>query len=130
AFVARRLVTESAAVVFAVRRPDAGQDLAGLAELVVSGLPDGDAQALLESVITGPLDEQVRDRIVAETRGNPLALLDLARGLTPAGPVGGVLGRVTAGAPQRAPRPGRGHRPRHRSRSSRLAPRARSDWAR
>ena len=82
AFVARRLVTESAAVVFAVRRPDAGQDLAGLAELVVSGLPDADAQALLESVIIGPLDEQVRDRIVVETRGNPLALRELARGLT------------------------------------------------
>jgi len=97
AFVARRLVTESVAVVFAVRRPGAGQDLAGLAELVISGLPDGDAQALLESVITGPLDEQVRDRIVAETRGNPLALLELARGLTPEELAGGIgLPCVTA----------------------------------
>jgi hypothetical protein len=88
---------ESVAVVVAMRGPDAGQDLAGLAELVVSGLPDGAAQALLESVITGPLDEQVRDRIVAETRGNPLALLDLARGLIPGEPAGGIgLPRLTA----------------------------------
>ena len=216
AFVARHLVTESVAVVFAVRQPGAEQDLAGLAELVVYGLPDGDAQALLESVITGPLDERVRDRIVAETRGNPLALLELARGLTPEELAGGIglpcvtarpgrieegfrrqlmplpsatrrlllvaaaepagdpllvwhaadrlgvqataaapaaaaglieFGRhvrfchplarsavyrasLTARAPQRAPRPGRGHRPRHRSRSPRLAPRARSNWAR
>ena len=90
AFVARHLVTESVAVVFAVRQPGAGQDLAGLAELVVSGLPDGDAQALLESVITGPLDERVRDRIVAETRGNPLTLLELARALTAEELAGGI----------------------------------------
>ena len=97
AFVARRLVTESVAVVFAVRSPGAGQDLTGLAELVVSGLPDGAARALLESVIIGPLDEQVRDRIVAETRGNPLALLELARGLTPEELAGGIgLPCVTA----------------------------------
>ena len=97
AFVARRLVTESVAVVFAVRSPGAGQDLTGLAELVVSGLPDGAARALLESVIIGPLDEQVRDRIVAETRGNPQALLELARGLTPEELAGGIgLPCVTA----------------------------------
>ena len=72
-------------------------DRPGLAEFVVSGLPDGDAQALLESVITGPLDEQVRDRVVAETRGNPLALLELARGLTPGELAGGIgLPCVTA----------------------------------
>ena len=53
-------------------------------ELVVEGLAAGDARALLDSVLTGPLDVQVRDRIVAETRGNPLALLELPRGLTPA----------------------------------------------
>jgi len=55
-----------------------------LPELVVQGLCDGDAHALLGSVIRGPLDDHVRDRIVAETWGNPLALLELRRGLTPA----------------------------------------------
>ncbi|HET9969586.1 MAG TPA: AAA family ATPase [Streptosporangiaceae bacterium] len=97
AFVARRLVTEPVAVVFAVRQSGTEQDLAGLAELLVSGLPDGDARALLDSVITGPLDERVRDRIVAETRGNPLALLELARAVTPEELAGGIgLPCVTA----------------------------------
>ena len=87
AFVARRLLAESAALVFAVREP--GGELAGLPELVVEGLGDADARALLASVIPGPLDERVRDRIVAETRGNPLALLELPRGVTPAELAGG-----------------------------------------
>src|SRR5262249_51271150 len=90
AFVARRLAAGPVAVVFAVRQPGAEQDLAGLPELVVGGLADGDARALLDSVIYGPLDEQVRDRIVAETWGNPLALLELPRGLTPEELAGGV----------------------------------------
>src|SRR3954452_4168007 len=77
AFVARRLLAESIAVVFATRAQS--QELAGLPELVVDGLREDDARALLGSVITGPLDERVRDRIVAETRGNPLALLELPR---------------------------------------------------
>ena len=58
-------------------------------ELVVEGLREDDARALLDSVLAGPLDERVRDRIVAETRGNPLALLELPRGLTPAELAGG-----------------------------------------
>jgi DNA-binding CsgD family transcriptional regulator len=90
AFVARRLEIEPIAVVLAMRQPGAEQDLAGLAELVVHGLPEGDARALLKSVITGPLDERVRDRIVAETQGNPLALLELARRLTPEEMAGGI----------------------------------------
>ena len=77
AFVARRLEAESVGLVFAVREPAGERHLAGLAELVVGGLDDGDARALLEAVVAGPLDERVRDRIVAETRGNPLALLEL-----------------------------------------------------
>ena len=81
-FVARRLAAEPVGLVFAARVP--GDDLAGLPELMVEGLPEADARALLDSVVTGPLDERVRDRIVAETRGNPLALLELPRGLTPA----------------------------------------------
>ena len=56
---------------------------------MVEGLRDGDARALLDSVLAGPLDARVRDRIVAETRGNPLALLELPRGLTPAELAGG-----------------------------------------
>src|SRR5256885_5212849 len=89
-FVARRLLADSVALVFAVRQSDEEQLLAGFPELVVEGLREGDARALLRSVISWPLDEQVRDRIVAETRGNPLALLELPRGLTPAELAGGV----------------------------------------
>ena len=88
-FVARRLLAERVALVFAVREPSDGFELAGLPEIVVRGLADGDARALLDSVIVGPVDERVRDRIVAETRGNPLALLELPRGLTPAELAGG-----------------------------------------
>jgi DNA-binding CsgD family transcriptional regulator/tetratricopeptide (TPR) repeat protein len=87
AFVARRLVAESVGLVFAARDP--GEELAGLPELVVEGLGEADARALLEATLTGPLDARVRDRIVAETSGNPLALLELPRGLTPAELAGG-----------------------------------------
>src|SRR5580693_2620047 len=79
AFVARRLLAEPAALVFAAH--ELGEEFRGLPELAVGGLRDGDARELLSSVITGPLDERVRDRIVAETRGNPLALLELPRGV-------------------------------------------------
>src|SRR3954449_7203641 len=81
AFVARRLLAESVGVIFAVRTGGEERDVAGLPELVVEGLPDDDARTLLASAIRGPLDERVRDRIVAETRGNPLALLELPLGL-------------------------------------------------
>jgi hypothetical protein len=89
AFVARRLLAESVAMVFAQREPSGDQDLSGLPELAVTGLSDADARALLESVVPGRLDERVRDRIVAETRGNPLALAELTRGLTAAELAGG-----------------------------------------
>jgi DNA-binding CsgD family transcriptional regulator len=100
-FVARRLQAESVALVFAVREPNAEPGLIGLPELVVEGLRDDDARALLASAIRGPLDEHVRERIIAETRGNPLALLELPRGLTPAGLAGGF------GAPHLLPLSGR-----------------------
>jgi DNA-binding CsgD family transcriptional regulator/tetratricopeptide (TPR) repeat protein len=87
AFVARRLDTESVGLVFGTRAPD--DMLTGLPELVIDGLRELDARALLESVLTGPLDERVRDRIVSETRGNPLALLELPRGVAPAELAGG-----------------------------------------
>src|SRR6516165_10030396 len=77
-FVARRLGADPVGVVFAAREP--GVELAGLPELEVTGLRDDDARALLESALAGPLDPRVRDMIVAETRGNPLALLELPRG--------------------------------------------------
>ena len=81
AFVARRLLAEKIALVFATREP--GDALAGLPELHVGPLGRRDARALLESVLPARLDERVLERIVAETRGNPLALLELPRGLTP-----------------------------------------------
>ncbi len=89
AFVARRLGAESVGLVFAVREPSGERHFEGLPELAVGGLDDRDAHELLATVVTGPLDERVRDRIVAETRGNPLALLELPRGRTPAELAGG-----------------------------------------
>ena len=86
-FVARRLAAEPVALVFAARDP--GADLAGQPELVIEGLRADHARALLDSALAGPLDARVRDLIVAETRGNPLALLELPRGLTPAELAGG-----------------------------------------
>jgi DNA-binding CsgD family transcriptional regulator len=77
-FVARRLLAEPVALVFAAR--DGGAEaLAGLPELAITGLSDGEARELLSSVIPGRIDERVRDRIVAETRGIPLALLEVPR---------------------------------------------------
>ena len=90
AFVARRLLAEPVALVFATREP--GEEYRGLPELLVGGLREGDALELLSSVIRGPLDERVRDRIVAETRGNPLALLELPRGVPVVPGVPGVPG--------------------------------------
>jgi DNA-binding CsgD family transcriptional regulator len=89
AFVARRLLAERIAMVFAVREPTDVNELSGLPDLVVGGLTDGDARLLLAAAMPGRLDERVRDQIVAETRGNPLALLELPRGLKPAELAGG-----------------------------------------
>jgi DNA-binding CsgD family transcriptional regulator/tetratricopeptide (TPR) repeat protein len=86
-FVARRLLAESVALLLATR--ETSEELEGLPRLIVEGLRDGDARALLASAVRVPLDEQVRERLVAETRGNPLALLELPRGLTPAELAGG-----------------------------------------
>jgi hypothetical protein len=86
-FAARRLGADPVGLVFAARDP--GADLVGLPELEVTGLGDDDARALLASAVAGPLDARVADLIVAETRGNPLALLELPRGLAPAELAGG-----------------------------------------
>ena len=98
-FAARRLAADPVGLVFAAREPAA--ELAGLPELEVGGLGDDDARALLEAALAGPLDARVRDLIIAETRGNPLALLELPRGLTPAELAGGF------GLPGAAPLTGR-----------------------
>jgi DNA-binding CsgD family transcriptional regulator len=86
-FVARRLHTESLVMLFASRGPTA--ELTGLPELVVEGLDAADARGLLASVMPGRVDERVADQFVAEARGNPLALLELPRGLCPSELAGG-----------------------------------------
>jgi DNA-binding CsgD family transcriptional regulator len=97
AFVARRLKAESIALVFAEREPGELDELAGLPELRLEGLSDVHARELLGSVVSGPLDERVAERIVAETHGNPLALLELPHGSSPAELTGGFT--VTAALP-------------------------------
>src|ERR1700733_8003693 len=92
AFVARRLMAESVALVFAVREPSQEETFAGLPELILGGLNDEDARGVLGVAIAGRVDERVVERILAETRGNPLALLELPRGLTAAELAGGVGG--------------------------------------
>src|SRR5690348_7451761 len=101
AFAARRLLAEPIALIFAVREPGDDHELAGLPGLAVTGLGDADARTLLASAVGGRLDARVADLIVAETRGNPLALLELPRGLAPAELAGGF------GLPGAAPLTGR-----------------------
>jgi DNA-binding CsgD family transcriptional regulator len=92
AFVACRLDAESVAIVVGTRDPVLAANLAGVAELALEGLSDADARALLASVIPGRLDERVRDRIMAECGGNPLALLELPRGVTTTAELAGGFG--------------------------------------
>jgi DNA-binding CsgD family transcriptional regulator len=88
-FVARRLRAESVAILLAVREPTDGHDFDGLSELTLEGLADQDAATLLESAVPGRLDDHIAERIVAETRGNPLALLELPSRMSPAELAGG-----------------------------------------
>ena len=88
AFVARRLLAERVGLVLAIRESADGRGLEGLPECLVEGLGAADAGRLLDAMIPGPLDARVRDRILAEAGGNPLALVELAR----AGPEVSVAG--------------------------------------
>ena len=97
-FAARRLAVERIAIVFAAR--EMGQALQGLPEVDVEPLGYRDARALLESVLPSPLDDQVLERLIVETRGNPLALVELPRDLTPSQLAGGF--GVAAAAPLHA----------------------------
>ena len=101
-FVGRRLLAEPIALVFAARTPTASPDhLTGLPELRLSGLGQGPARALLATVTSGPLDESVRARIIEETRGNPLALLEFGRSLSSAELAGGFALPDTGDLPAR-----------------------------
>src|SRR5262249_29014933 len=95
AFVARRLLAERVSLVIATRAPI--EELRGLPELGVEGLRNADARTLLASVLRVPLTEAVGERILAESRGNPLALLELPRGLTTV-ELGSVFGASDAPA--------------------------------
>jgi DNA-binding CsgD family transcriptional regulator len=101
AFVARRLQAESVVLLFAQREPGEPDEIAGLPDLPLRGLPAGSAAELLASAISGPLDDRVQNRILAEAHGNPLALLELPRELSPAELAGGF------GLPGGLPLPGR-----------------------
>ena len=107
AFVARRLLAESVALVFTVREPTAEPELAGLARTVVAGPARRRCPCAAGGGIPGRLDARVRDRMIAETRGNPLALLQLPRGLTTAELAGGFAlpARAAADEPDRAELP-------------------------
>jgi DNA-binding CsgD family transcriptional regulator len=101
AFVARRLQVESVVLLFAEREPGELDELAGLPDLPLRELPGDSARELLMSAMNGPLDDRVRDRILAEARGNPLALIELPREVSPAQLAGGF------GLPDGLPLPGR-----------------------
>ncbi|MFL5842555.1 MAG: AAA family ATPase [Thermoleophilaceae bacterium] len=100
-FVARRLPSEPVALIFGARAAPAITELAGLQELRVKGLPDSESRAMIRAALPGPIDEPVLARIVAEARGNPLALMELPRGMTPSELAGGF------GLPDPDPRPTR-----------------------
>jgi DNA-binding CsgD family transcriptional regulator len=88
-FVARRLLAEPVAMIFSLREPTTTRALDGLPQLNLEGLDEPDARALLTRAVPGRLDDRVRDRIIAETGGNPLALLELSQSTSPAERAGG-----------------------------------------
>ncbi|MBV9337567.1 MAG: AAA family ATPase, partial [Solirubrobacterales bacterium] len=115
-FVARRLVAESVGLIFGSRQLSEDREFKGLPDMAVEGLAYDDARALLESVVVGPMDDRVSDRIIAEAAGNPLALVELPRGRNPAelaggfgvpsaGPVSARVEQSFAGRVKRMPAP-------------------------
>jgi len=100
-FVGRRLLAEPVGLLFAVREAADERLFPGLSALTVEGFTDEDARALLTAAVPGHLDKRVSDRIVAETGGNPLGLLELARGMSEAELAGGFLGPPQASLPGR-----------------------------
>lgn len=103
AFVARRLNAERIALVFAVRDDAGGESavFAGLPDLRVEALADADARTLLSAAVRTPMDERVRERIIAEARGNPLALLETPRSIPPSQFAGGFERPDAADVPRR-----------------------------
>ena len=100
-FVARRLLAEPIGLLFAVREAAGERLFPGLPALTVEGLTDEDARALLTAAVPGHVDQRVCDRIVAETGGNPLGLLELARGMSEAELAGGFAGPPAVSLPSR-----------------------------
>lgn len=91
-FVAHRIGSEPVALIFACREPDDRQELARLPEVLIGGLGQADARALLASQLHAAVDEGVHERVIAEARGNPLALLELSHSIGPAELSGGFAG--------------------------------------
>jgi DNA-binding CsgD family transcriptional regulator len=100
-FVARRLLAEPVAMVFSLREPTSIRALDGLPQLSLEGLDEADARALLSRAVPGRLDDRVRDRIIAETGGNPLSLIELARSMSPSERAGGFAPPSAADLPSR-----------------------------
>jgi DNA-binding NarL/FixJ family response regulator len=100
-FVARRLRAEPMAMIFALREPATIRALDGLTRLPIAGLAESDARVLLSRAVPGRLDERVRDRIIGETRGNPLALVQLSQGMKQAERAGGFVPPTTGDLPSR-----------------------------
>ena len=100
-FVARRLVAEPMAMMFSVREPVTTRALDGVPQLLVEGLQEHDARALLSRVVPGPLDDRVRDRIIAETGANPLALVELSQRMSPSERAGGFAPPAAGDLPSR-----------------------------
>jgi hypothetical protein len=98
-FVGRRLLAEPVGLLLAIRETDGERMLPSLPTLALEGLTDEDARALLTAAVPGHLDQRVRDRIVAETGGNPLGLLELARGMSEAELAGGFADPPKANLP-------------------------------
>ena len=98
-FVARRLVAEPIAMIFSLREPTTTRALDGLPQLPIQGLDEPDARALLSRAVPGPLDDRVRNRIIAETHGNPLALIELSQRMSRSERAGGFAPPVGSDLP-------------------------------